>query len=453
MRRLFGLGSATLSVGAAVALLVSGCAMDAPEGDGDLGSVQHGLNAPEQEHVASLDPALLETPIEAQATRTAAAQELEANAETCDAACMVRHWFSEERYAEAREVLADRLTDAPTDEESALLLASVEIADEEYTSAYGVTDDSLRHAPQSIRLLEKRAMASLLGQDVETAIVDFEALIDQLQTFEGENRQSICDALNGRCTAPLAREALAWMGLATALYNRGDLDRAQSIAFEMLESEAFRDSFNPAYAWFVLGLTHSRRGDDASALTFYEKVLSRHPNEPASLINIGGIHYRAGDLDKSLDYTMAALDHAGRSRRSAAIAWSNAGEIDLLRGDYKAAEDKLFESIAVSKRFAAGHFNLAVLRDLQGRHAEAARHMATGRRFDQYGVTLWNTSFFSADWEAHFQALTAESKGQARAATTLWEQLEGSSVDVIAASARRHLGLDEVADTTELLYE
>lgn len=430
-----------------LALVASACALGGPEDPADPAFAE------EQSGLSLEDPALaqemaVEEPLLEANVQSAAALELAANAGECDTLCTVRQWLDDERYEEAREVLTERLVDAPTDVDSAVMLATVDIADEEYEAAYALSDDTLRHAPDSVRLLEKRALASLLGHDVETAVVDYESLIEHLQSLDLETQRSICDAGSGRCASPLAREALAWMGLATALYNRGELEQSQAIAADMLESDAFKDVLNPAYPWFVLALNHARRGDDAKALEYYEKVLSRHPYEPASLINVGGIHYRSGDLDKSLDYQMAAFEHAGKARRTAAIAWSNVAEIDMLRGDYAAAEEKLQETLAISKRFAAGHFNLAVLYDVTGKTELSMRHMRTALALDMQGVTRWNMSFFNDDWTAHFAALQAEASGQTRKAEALWSQLLGSRVSVLAASARRHL---DAADPRQAL--
>ncbi len=360
---------------------------------------------------------------EANIENNRAFQELEAGLETCDLFCSVNNWMDEERYAEAREVLQHELQTVPDDIETVLMLTKVEVADEEYEAAYTLADDTLRGQTDT-RLMEQRARASLLNDDVFTAEQDYVELIDELQKPE----------------APVTtQEAHAWVGLATARYNQGEIEAAELIAKDLLRDSAFADRLDPAYGHFVLALAASKKGQDETALEHYGEILDRYPREPSSLNNVGCVHYRMGDLDKAREYHLAAFEAAGKNRRLAAIAWSNVAEIDMLRGDYKDAEDKLTETLGISKRFAAGHFNLAVLYDLQARPIESARHMKTALEIDMNGVTRWNTSWFTPEWKTHFAALVAESENRTDDAKALWTRLKSADEKVLVRTAARHL--------------
>lgn len=430
MRRLFGIGFCV------AAISLTGCALGAPE-DGvgaeeALGQEQSGLELESigQIATAGLDPELVEQ------AATAVEAELATQAEQeCDSVCAVREWFTEERYDEAREALETELAATPADLEMVLMLATVELADEEYSAAYALTDDHLRAAPGSVRLMEKRAAASLLADDVATAAEDYTQLIEQLQTQPEDIR--LCDAMTTHCATSIRREAKAWVGLATARYNQGELAEAESIARDVLGND-LEGRIHPAYSEFILALSTAKRGDDEASMAHYEAILESIPNEPATLNNIGGIYYRAGDLETAREYHVAAYENAGSARRTAAIAWSNVAEIDMLEGEYETAEDKWLETLSMSKRFAAGHFSLAVLYDLLDRGEEAARHMATALELDENGVTRWNTCWFTPDWKLHFDALVTESNGGD--ATSMWERLSESEIDVLRQSALRHVG-------------
>jgi len=357
---------------------------------------------------------------------TEAMAEIEANLETCDVMCTIDKWVAAERYAEAREVLNKTIDASPEDIAAVLKLGSVNIADEEYQAAYELAQayvDRPVDGAVDLRVMEQRARASLMADDVETAANDYNELLDMLEANEA---------------AATPREGRAWVGLATANYNRGELEAAENIARDLLSHSAIKDQVDPAHGWFILALAAGKKGDDAVSREYYDKVLARYPNEPATLNNIGCIEYRNGDLDSALTFHQKAYDLAGKNRRLAAIAWSNVAEVDMLNGRYDLAEDRWLETLSISKRFAAGHFNLAVLYDLLGQDEKSARHMKTALDIDVQGVTRWNTSFFTPEWKQHFQALVANAQGRADT-VTLWQGLAQAEVEVIRKAAQRHL--------------
>lgn len=348
----------------------------------------------------------------------------------CDTDCPITDWIAEERYAEAREALTARLDADPDDIEALMQLARVEILDEEYEVAYAAVQERLAVAPE-LRLMELRAMASLMAGDVATALIDFNELMDAIDEADG-------DPLAGM--PRLVREARAQAGLATAHYNSRNLDDAESLAGDVLELAAEDGRLDPSSARFVLALSASKRGDDTTALSHYQWILNRHPNHPGTLNNIGGVHYRAGELEAARARLEAAYENAGHNRHSASLAWSNVAEIDILEGKLEDAEDKLLEAVAISKRSCGPRFNLAVLYDLQGDIQKARAWMNDALALDEQGVARWNMSWYTPDWKLQFDALIAEQEGRLHDARELWLGLVDSDVELLAETAKRHLG-------------
>lgn len=353
-------------------------------------------------------------------------------AEQCDGECPITEWILEERYDEAREVLQSRLEAAPRDLESVLLLATVELFDEEYEEAHAVVQDEIDQDNYDVRLLQKRAVASLGSHDLEGALEDFAELLEELANPELE--------------AHPAQEAAAWSGLATVQYNRGELDEAESIARQLVERARSEQRVDAAYGEFVLGLTSAKRGYDDDAKAHYASILDRYPGHAPSLNNLGGVYYRQGDLKTARTYLMAAFENAGPFRETAAIAWSNVGELDLLEGDYPASEDKLLEATSISKRTSAPHFNLAVLYDLQAKPEASVAALAKALALDPAGISRWNSSWYHPDWKLQFDALIHEIEGEWSQARPLWQALLESQTPDLVATAKRHLGRVEYVD-------
>lgn len=369
-------------------------------------------------------------PIDSTSTTTASLA-----AEQCAGECPIGEWIRTERYAEAREVLQAKLEVKPRDLKSILLLATVELLDEEYEEAQVVLEAELDQGNQDVRLLEKRALASFLSEDLEAALEGFMDVLEQLADPEQARQPH--------------REARAWTGLATVQYNRGELDEAEEIARDVLEMADAEPHVDPAYGQFVLGLTSAKRGDDDAAFTYYSAILDRYPGHSPALNNLGGVYYRKGDLKTARTYLLAAFENAGASRETAAIAWSNVGELDLLEGAYEAAEDKLLEASTISKRTAAPFFNLAVLYDLLDRGKDSRAHLAVALALDARGISRWNSTWFHDDWKLQFDALVLEQEGDLDAARPLWTALLESETPILVETARRHLGLDELAVVDE----
>ncbi len=420
----------------AAALVASGCDTMAPPDQAaaiDPGSVGASeiSTAAQVDIAAAIDPMTVDDATVTADQATAVPQPTAGLAGLgCDVDCPIAQWIAEERYAEAREALTARMQADPEDLEALVQLARVELLDEEYEAAYDAVQARIAVAP-ALRLMEMRAAASLMAGDVATALTDFNELMDAIDQADG-------DPLEGM--PRLLREANAQAGLATVQYNRGALDEAEALAGDLVEIAAEDRRLDPSAARFVLALAASKRGDDATALAHYQWILSRHPNHPGTLNNIGGVHYRAGELEAARADLEAAYEHAAGNRHSAALAWSNVAEIDILEGKYADAEDKLLEAVAISKRACGPRFNLAVLYDLQGEIQKARAWLGDALRLDPQGVARWNMSWYTPEWKTQFDALLAEQEGRLHDARELWLGIVDSEVTVLAETAKRHLG-------------
>lgn len=416
-------------IGAAGVLALAACEPPGDRGEG-VSTIEAELVAQGDEGLEAVapvelaDPALLTEP-------APGAPALEGR----DLLDHVRWLVSQERYPEARELLQAQVEAQPQDVTTTLVLAGVDLLDESYRSAYDLSDAALAVAPGDVRLMQTRALASLLDLDVATALEDYKELVSAMKRLAEAEGATVCQPISQCCaTAPEAL-ADALIGLATAHYNLGDLDAATDLADTVFGMRGI----NPVGAHFVMALVQSKRGDDAAALASYQTILQTHPGNPLVLNNVGGIAYRAKDLDGAERLFVATVENAGVDRRTAAIAWSNLGDVALLRGDYKAAEDKLLEATSISPGFPGAWFNLAVVYDLLGDDVRSKAHLVEGLNRDEQGVSRYNSSHFSPEWEAHFEGLLAEHDGRVGDAVNHWQAVAAGNVPALHATAARHL--------------
>lgn len=349
----------------------------------------------------------------------------------------VRDLLRQERYEEAREVLISVQSNTPDDPAVVLILSGLELLAENYSEAYGVADAFLSEYPEHYQVLKRRATASLLGHDIETALVDFQALVAQAERKVRSRAADVCDPLSACCQSIETELAEAKTGLATVQYNFGDLDNAERLASDVVDNT--HDRGVASAAKFVLALSASKRGQDDAALSHYQQILSVFPGNPAVLNNIGGVYYRMKDLVRARGYFVNAYENAGPDRRGAAIAWSNVGEVDLLEGKFEDAEDKLLEAVAISPNFAGSYFTLAALYDVLGRADDAQTYLKRGLELDEQGVVRWNSSYYDEAWEDQLLAMIAEHQGNLQDSLVLWRSVLNSDVAVLKATANRHV--------------
>jgi hypothetical protein len=108
-----------------------------------------------------------------------------------------------------------------------------------------------------------------------------------------------------------------------------------------LWSDAVEKTPRSPYAWYNLGRSREAAGDDGGALVAYLRAAALDDRDGDAAVNAGAAHLRRGDLD-------AAAPHVERGAR-------------------------------LLPRSAVAQFDLALLRFLQGRHAEALEALEAAR--------------------------------------------------------------------------
>lgn len=377
------------------------------------------------------------------ADEDAPATQREAILETMSIWDDVRPLIRNERFAEARTLLEARLAEDPEDIETTLLLTAVDLLDEKYESAYDLAHAWLEFAPTEVRLMERRALAALLSHDVDAAVTDYEELLDTLDTLEAD--RTACSALSGACETVVAQQMSAQAGLAAAHFGAGDLDQATVVANEAMALARQNVELDPSEAEFAKALTEANQGNLDNAKALYQSILDRHPTNPATLNNLGGVYYREGDLDSALPLFVKSYENAELDRRSRAIAWNNVAEVAILQGKYEEAEDMLLEATEISPRYAVSYLQLGILYDLTNQPRLSRGSLKLGIKLDENGVSRRTAAFFSPEWEDHFQALVAELEGDEDTAAELWLDISEGTVEALHATANRHLGADAQA--------
>lgn len=351
----------------------------------------------------------------------------------------VRELVMAERHDEAREVLESRLQEAPEDTRAALMLSAVDILDEEYEAAYDLAQTWLGIAPNQPLLIERSAVAAFFAQDLDAARTEFEALADALGG--SERSAELCDPMPGLCAKTATWRNYALAGLATTQFQQGEVEQAEALANTQIQIGMANPTLDVTPHQFVLAMSAARRGDLDRAQELYEAILEVDPSSNAVLNNLGTIHYDRHDLDTARSYYLQAYEHSGIDRRGAAIAWLNVAEVDMLRGDLQASEDKLLEALATSERYPGTYLSLAVLYDVLGQPRKSMEYLKTGLEMDVNAVTRSNMGFYTPDWRTHFEALVAQATGDTSTAAAKWLELVDSDVELLAASAKRHAGL------------
>lgn len=189
------------------------------------------------------------------------------------------------------------------------------------------------------------------------------------------------------------------LNLAGALIAVGRTDEAQTV----LENIS-GDSENSEYRRELLNiLVDLRQGDNASALSAADSLLSRNPDDPQLLSLVGSINMSAGHIETAREHFVRANNlnpdeiapqmnlariAASEGKREEAEAWlESARKADasaiapritlarlyLGRGDFSAAANVAKEALAVKDSIAELHNILGLAQRGQGDHADSLR--------------------------------------------------------------------------------
>lgn len=158
----------------------------------------------------------------------------------------------------------------------------------------------------------------------------------------------------------------------------------------------------------------------------YREVLSRHPNEPYSLNNLGHLLLQRDRVDEALKLFKLAL----AADPTYALAYNNLGNAYLKLGQVDEALAAYQRAAECSPAYAMPHRNLALIHHVQGRNKEAVAE------YREY----FSLAPDAGDAEAHFNlGVILEQLGQAKEAEL--EYHKAVELDPGFAKAHNNLGL------------
>ena len=127
-----------------------------------------------------------------------------------------------------------------------------------------------------------------------------------------------------------------------------------------------------AYDWFVEGTRAESLGnEDARAETCYREALALDPGLAAARTNLGGLAYRAGNIDGAREAFEAALALDPDQPE----ARFNLANLVLESGDLELAVAEFRRVLQSDPEFADAHFNLAVALERLGGRSQARAHL------------------------------------------------------------------------------
>ena len=147
--------------------------------------------------------------------------------------------------------------------------------------------------------------------------------------------------------------------------------------------------------WQHLGIVSFLRGDDAAALTAYERArqAARNSGDPIaeahSLINAGQVHARLGRLPAAIEVIERGLDIARAHRNPPAEAdgLSQLGSVLVELGETERGIAHLHEALEVARRFAVRELQVQAL-DHLGRAYCGQRDLPAAQAAHQQALTL-----------------------------------------------------------------
>jgi tetratricopeptide (TPR) repeat protein len=135
-----------------------------------------------------------------------------------------------------------------------------------------------------------------------------------------------------------------------------------------------------AWAWFQEASRAEEAGDDAEALTAYERAVAGDPGLAAAHTNIGNLLYRRGEgRPAALAEARAAYERALAVDPDQPEARFNLGNLLDELGEHAAARGEWLRVLGNSPDFADAHYNLAIASARDGDLASARFHLGRYR--------------------------------------------------------------------------
>lgn len=130
-----------------------------------------------------------------------------------------------------------------------------------------------------------------------------------------------------------------------------------------------------ALADFNRAVGMMRSGDATEAELEFKQISINYPQLSAPYVNLGILFRKSGRLDQSEDALKAAVERNG----SSAVAWTELGATQRLRGKFQDAAGSDEKAIAADPNYAPAYRNLGVVSDLYLADPERAL-----RAFERY---------------------------------------------------------------------
>ncbi len=115
-----------------------------------------------------------------------------------------------------------------------------------------------------------------------------------------------------------------------------------------------------ALADFNRAVGMMRAGNSSEAELEFKQISVTYPQLSTPYVNLGILFRKGGHLDQSEDALKSAVQRNG----SSAIAWTELGATQRMRGEFKDAQASYEKAIAADPNYAAAYRDLGVLSDL-----------------------------------------------------------------------------------------
>lgn len=115
-----------------------------------------------------------------------------------------------------------------------------------------------------------------------------------------------------------------------------------------------------ALADFNRAVGMMRSGNSSEAELEFKQISVTYPQLSTPYVNLGILFRKGGHLDQSEDALKSAVQRNG----SSAVAWTELGATQRMRGEFKDAQASYEKAIAADPNYAAAYRDLGVLSDL-----------------------------------------------------------------------------------------